>query len=54
MSSIEDIKAAAQALQDVVNSFQVAAPVADPVIAKVEGEVAAIDAELKADETPTV
>ncbi len=52
MSSIEDIKAKLVELTDVVNAFQVAAPVIDPVIAKVEGEVAAIDAELKAAETP--
>lgn len=56
MSSIEDIKAKAQELSDVIGSFQVAATIDVPVaeVAKVEAEVAALDAELKADVTPTV
>ncbi len=56
MSTIDDIKAAAQNLTDVINAFEAPAPVAGvPVeeVAKVEGEVAAVDAELKADEAPT-
>ncbi len=55
MSTIDDIKAAAQNLTDVINAFEAPAPVAGvPVeeVAKVEGEVAAVDAELKADEAP--
>ena len=54
MSSIEEIKAKAQELVDVINAFTVAAPVITAEeVAKVEGEVAAVDAELKADEAPT-
>ncbi len=54
MSSIEDIKAKLAELTDVVNAFQVAAPiVTEAEVEKVEAAVAAVDAELKADETPT-
>ncbi len=52
MSSIEDIKAKLSELTDVVNAFEVAAPVVtEAEVEKVEAEVAAVDAELKADET---
>ncbi len=53
MSSIEEIKAKLQELNDVVSAFQVAAPVvtAEEVV-KLEGEVAALDTELRSDETP--
>lgn len=56
MSSIEDIKASLATLTDAVNAFQEAAPAGVPQeeIAKVEGQVAALDAELKADEVPPV
>ncbi len=52
MTSIEDIKVAADALAAAINAFKVVPPVAEvsvEEVAKVETEVAAIDAELKAD-----
>ncbi len=50
MTSIDDIKVALGALTDAVNAFEVVAPaVAVDEVAKVEAEVAAVDAELKAD-----
>ncbi len=55
MSSIDDVKAALVTLTDVVNSFEVPAPVAavpETEVERVEAEVAAVDAELKADITP--
>ncbi len=54
MTSIDDIRVAAGALQDAINAFEVVEPVASVAVeevAKVEAEVAAIDAELKADLT---
>jgi len=55
MSTIEDIKADLAKLTDTVNAFQVAGPTGVPVaeVAKVEGEVAALDQELKSDEGQT-
>ena len=54
MTSIDDIKADLAKLTDTVNAFEAptATGVATDEVAKVEGEVAAVDAELKADINP--
>ncbi len=51
MSTIDDIKADLQKLTDTVNAFVVPAAtgVATEEVAKVESEIAAVDAELKTD-----